>query len=303
MDNGSRTQTGSHENRRADGRLAPRRAATETMRLRRLDLPLADYITETAKQMRCRSKAIRRDFAMHKGAAGDNREELVVRFLADHLPKRFGVRRGFAVSPDDVVSKQADVLVVDHLDNALIHPTASHELWPVEAVYALVEVKTALSPRDLQDAVKKCQRFKQLKRRFIGGRDQRIDKSLFVIWSFDGPRAETIKENLFEAVRDVPFVERPDFVVDLNGLVATSGNYLAISKLGQPNSKHRRELEAKHGGDLSSLLPDPVQALDAGENSLLVWYVWFDSWLRHAGTRRSDPVAYLPPKQHFGRII
>ena len=266
-------------------------------------MSLVDYINDTAKEMRHRSEAIRSDFAMHKGAAEDNREDLVVKFLADHLPKRFGVRHGFAISLDDGVSKQADVLVVDHLNNAPLHPTASHELWPVEAVYALVEVKTELSPRDLQDAVKKCQRFKQLNRRFVGAGDQRIEESLFVIWSFDGAGAETIKENLVEAVRDVPVVERPDFVVDLNGLVATSGSYLAISKLGQPNSEHRRGLEAKHGGDLSGLLPDPIQALDVGANSLLVWYVWFDSWLRHAGARRCDPVAYLPPEQHFGRTL
>ena len=264
---------------------------------------LVDYVADTAKEMRRKSEAIRRDFAMHKGAAGENREDLVVKFLRDHLPTRFGVRHGFAMSLDDGVSKQADVLVVDHLSNAPLHPRASHELWPVEAVYALVEVKTALSPRDLQDAVKKCQCFKQLKRRFVGDGSQRIEDSLFVIWSFDGARAETIKENLVEAVRDVPVGERPDFVVDLNGLVATSGNYLAISRLGQPNSEHRRELEAKYGGDLSGLLPDPVQALDAGANSLLVWYVWFDSWLRHAGARRCDPVAYLPAGQRFGRRL
>ena len=262
-----------------------------------------NYITDTAKEMHRRSKAIRRDFATHKGAAGDNREDLVVKFLENHLPKRFGVRHGFAISLDDGVSKQADILVVDHLNNAPLHPGASHELWPVEAVYALVEVKTELSPRDLQDAVKKCQRFKQLNRRFVVADDQKIEKSLFVIWSFDGASAETIKENLVEAVRDVPAVERPDLVVDLNGLVAISGSYLAISKLGQPNSEHRRELEAKHGGDLSGLLPDPIQALDVGANSLLVWYVWFDSWLRLAGARRCNPVAYLPPEQHFGRTL
>ena len=49
-------------------------------------MSLVDYINDTAKEMRRRSEAIRRDFAMHKGAAGDNREDLVVKFLADHLP-------------------------------------------------------------------------------------------------------------------------------------------------------------------------------------------------------------------------
>ena len=45
--------------------------------------------------------------------------------LADQLPKRFGVRRGFAIALDGAVSQQADVLVIDHLNNAPIHPKYS----------------------------------------------------------------------------------------------------------------------------------------------------------------------------------
>lgn len=113
----------------------------------------------------------------------------------------------------------------------------------------------------------------------------------------------TIKGNLTDAVSDVPAEERPDLVVDLNGLVAHAGSYLAISTLGQPHSEHRNRLEERCGADLSLLLPDPIKAFDLGANALLAWYVWFDSWLRHAGTRRCDPVAYLPPAHHFGRRL
>ena len=260
-------------------------------------------MNETAEQMRLRSKSIQRAFAMHKGAVGDHRECLVKRFLTDHLAKRFGVRQGFAISLDGWMSNQADILVVDHENNAPLHARESHELWPVESVYAMVEVKTRLSPRYIRDAVEKCRRFKQLNRRFVNTDGQMIDESLFVIWSFDGAAAQTIKKNFVEAIRKVPARERPDLVVDLNGFVATSGGYLEISKLGQPNSKHRGELESKYGGDLLDLLPDPLQALDVGVNSLLVWYLWFDSWLRRAGTRQGDPMAYLPPGQSFGKEI
>ena len=266
-------------------------------------MSIADYMNDAAREMRRRSKAIRRDFAMHRGAAGDRREDLVTKFLEDHLPRRFGVRYGFAISSDGLVSNQADVLIVDQDNNAPLHPGSSHELWPVEAVYALVEVKTKLPPRDLRDAVDKCRRFRQLRRRFVCDSSQKIKESLFVIWSFDGAKPKTISGNLMSVVSDVPAHERPDFVVDLNGFVAMSGNYLEISRLGQPNSDHRNRLEEQHGPDLSVLLPNPIRAFDFADNSLLVWYVWFDSWLRHAGTRRCDPVAYLPPTQHFGNEI
>ena len=120
-----------------------------------------------------------------------------------------------------------------------------------------------------------------------------------MIWSFDGPAPTTVADNLAAALRGVPADERPDLVIDLSGLVAEAGSYLEVSKLGQPNSKYRNQLEARHGPDLSELLPDPIEAFDAGADALLTWYVWFDSWLRRAGARRCDPVAYLPP-QHGG---
>lgn len=271
--------------------------------IRRFNLSIVEHMSETAEQMRGRSRAIRRAFAMHKGAAGDHRESLVQRFLEDHLPNRFGVRQGFAISLDDWVSNQADVLIVDHENNAPLHAGESHELWPVESVFALIEVKTELSPRDIRDAVEKCRQFKQLNRRFVNTDGQKIKESLFVIWSFDGAAAATIKSNLVKVFHEVPAVERPDFVIDLNGLVATSGSYLEISKLGQTDSPHRRELETKHSGDLLNLLPDSLEALDAGVNSLLVWYLWFDSWLRNAGTRHCDPLAYIPPERHFGKKL
>ena len=266
-------------------------------------MSIADYMNDAAKEMRRRSKAIRRDFAMHSGAAGDRREDLVTQFLENHLPRRFGVRSGFAISSDGWVSNQADVLVVDQDNNAPLHPDSSHELWPVEAVYALIEVKTKLPPLELKDATAKCRRFKQLRRRFVIDSSQKIKESLFVIWSFDGAKPATITGNLTRVLSAVPAHERPDFVVDLNGFVAMAGNYLEISQLGVPNSDHRRLLEEKHGPDLSVLLPNPMRAFDFADNALLAWYVWFDSWLRHAGTRRCDPVTYLPPTKHFGNEI
>lgn len=150
-------------------------------------MPIADYMTDAAKEMRRRSEAIRRDFAIHRGAAGDRREDLVTNFLEHHLPKRFGVRRGFAISSDGWASKQADVLVVDQDNNAPLHPASSHELWPVEAVYALVEVKTRLPPRELKDAVDKCRHFKRLCRRFVDDGSQRVKESLFAFGPLMAP--------------------------------------------------------------------------------------------------------------------
>lgn len=263
-----------------------------------------DYFSDVAKEMRARSTSIRRDFATHRGSAGRNREDLVSRFLIEHLPKAFLVENGLVISASGAFSNQADVVIVDHLNNAPLHASRPEKLWPAEAVYALFEVKTLLSPSELADAVAKCRRFKSLERHFSeSASTQRISSSLFILWAYDSPSSETAKENIIAAFQPVPPAERPDFVIVPDRLVAISGEYMELCKLGHPTSQHRQALHKHHGPDLGSLLPECAEVNDFGEDSLLAWYVWFDSWLRRAGSRSADPLRYLPPIKNWGRRV
>jgi hypothetical protein len=257
-------------------------------------MTLPGYLADVARELSIRSAAIRRDFATHRLSAGENRQDLVEQFLDQHLPKRYGVSTGLVFTNDGLFSNQADLIVVDHLNNAPLYGTSRNKLWPVEAVYALAEVKTSISPSDIQDAVAKGRRFKTLRREFLEGTvGQHIRDSLFVIWSFDSPNPEVVKTNLLRALEEVPIAEQPDLVVVPDRLVAHAGTYLQLAKLGQPGSTHRRQLEAQHGPTLSSLKLDPVEVYNLGENSLMAWYLWFDSWLRRAGPRLTDPAKAL----------
>lgn len=127
---------------------------------------LPEYLSDVARDMRAKSAAIRRDFASHRLSAGENREDLVAEFLTNHLPRKFGVSSGIVISHDGLFSNQADLVVVDEQNNAPLYGATRNKLWPVEAVYALVEVKTTLSPSDLADAIAKGRKFKSLKRSF-----------------------------------------------------------------------------------------------------------------------------------------
>ncbi len=108
-------------------------------------MTIAEYMEDIAEDMRLKSAAIRRDFAKHRPSAGSNREDLVEKFLVNHLPKRFGVSTGLIISHDEKFSNQADLVVVDNQNNAPLYPESSSKLWPVESVYALIEVKTQLN--------------------------------------------------------------------------------------------------------------------------------------------------------------
>lgn len=264
---------------------------------------LPEYLADVAREMKARSSAIRRDFASHRLSAGENREDLVAEFLKEHFPMRFGINSGMIISHHGVFSNQADLIVVDALNNAPLYAASRNQLWPAEAVYALVEVKTALGLAELRDAVNNGQRFKSLQRKFCeAGQNQRIRESLFVIWSFESARPGTLKQNLIQALEEVPRVEQPDLIVVPDRLVARAGSYLELSKLGQPGSPYRTQLHAAHGASVDALIPEVVEIGEMGENALLAWYVWFDSWLRQAGPRLSDPKEYLSPAI-YGRVV
>ena len=267
-------------------------------------MTLDEYMRDVAQEMNRKSTSIRRDFATHRISAGTNREEIVAAFLREHLPQRFGVGTGLIISHNGVFSREADLIIYDRPNNSPLYPSIQKKLWPVEGIYALLEIKTQLTPRDLQDAIDKVRKFKSLERKFrITNVPQHISDSLAIIWSFDAPDPQTLKGNLHTACSSVPVSERPDFVVVPDSIVAKSGRYLELSKLGQENSTYRRNLQEQYGPDLSVLLPEIVEMDDLGENALVAWYIWFDSWLRQAGHRVGDLSNYLTNEYVFGKRI
>ncbi|SOD17256.1 DUF6602 domain-containing protein [Nitrosomonas ureae] len=253
-----------------------------------------DYLADVTREMAAKSNAIRRDFATHRLSGGENREHLVTDFLSSHLPGRFGVSSGLIVSPIGQFSNQADVVVVDGQNNSPLYGASRVRLWPVESVYALIEVKTTLSPAELTDSVSKCQRFKKLERRFCETSDLKLKESLFVVWAFECPAIDTIRQNILSALDDIPREHQPDLFIVPGRIAARSGSYFELSRLGQIGSPYRIDLLAKHGNELTSLIPGLAEVDEFGDSALLAWYVWFDSWLRRAGTRMNVPLAYLP---------
>lgn len=258
----------------------------------------ADYLTSVTEEMKLKSARIKAGFKTHNLSAGENREDLVKHFLCGHLPQRFSVSSGLILSSDGVFSNQADLIIADGFHNSPLYAKQSNELWPIEAVYSLIEVKTTLDRPSLEDAIKKGRNFKKLPRQFLDVTPMKITDSLFIIWGYSSTAPETLKENLEELLREVPTTEQPDLIIIPGEMVVQAGTYRELTKLGQPASEHRQKLEKQYGGDLTQLLKGQVDVWLYKENSLLTWYIWLDSWLRRAGGRFTDPVRYIPPNIH-----
>jgi hypothetical protein len=269
-------------------------------------MDIHEYFADISEELKRKSDRVRKGFASHRPSAGENREEIIGDdLLRPYLPKTFGVGTGLVLSSSGELSKQADLLVVNQSWNAPLYPTGANQIWLVEAVYALIEVKTSLSPSTLEDAFEKCRRFKTLPRQFDDGPDvrPRIGDSLFVLWAFDGPSPETAKENIVAALEGVPRDEQPDIVVVLNSIIATAGRYRELVKIGQEGSPYRQQVMGQSGWDIDRAMGEPVEVMNLGPNTLLAFIMWLTSWLKQAGPRSAPLLTAYMPDRIWGHLI
>lgn len=255
---------------------------------------LAKHIKARSDQMLAESKEIREAYSTHNSSAGSKREGLAIKFLRTYLPRKFHVTSGFAIDSDGIMSKQSDILIVDDMSNVAFFPSSNneHEQWPVESVYAVIEVKTMLDNKALSDAIEKCVAFKSMKRVFLSkdnlGLEQRIKDSLFCIFAFDSPNLKTTIINLIEQTQGVDPEHHPDLIVVLNKVVLQGGSYYDIIKNGQMGSEHRKQVEERG---------TPKAQGNFGyrptHHSLLSWFTWLNSWLAYAGSRTADQTKYI----------
>jgi len=265
---------------------------------------LHKYFKDISSELERKSQSVREYFKTHKPSAGTNREGMVASFLEEYLPDKYAISSGLILSKDGDFSNQADIIVADKMSNAPLFGEDNEKIWLAEAVYSLIEVKTQLTPSTLRDSLDKCQRFKSLPREYASdfGR-QNIKESLFILWAFEGPSPEKIKENVELELAKIPRVKQPDFIVVPGSTLVRAGHYYELSKLGQENSQHRAQKLTEFGGNVNLALGSGFEVNELKENTLLAWLVWYSSWLHAAGERRAALNSYVPQDLIWGRVV
>jgi len=83
----------------------------------------------------------------HSGERGSNDEQRLISFIKQILPQRFGVGTGFIVNSTSqgLTSKQNDIIIADEYFNSPLHRELSAQVYPIETVYAIIEVKGTIS--------------------------------------------------------------------------------------------------------------------------------------------------------------
>lgn len=114
------------------------------------------------------SRKMRADFDLsaqikHSGSKGTVRENILRNFLSEgRLPSKYGLGSGEVVGRVRDTSRQCDVIVYDKLNGLTLLYDDSIQVFPIDCVYGIIEVKSTISKAEFFDALEKIKAFKAM---------------------------------------------------------------------------------------------------------------------------------------------
>lgn len=99
----------------------------------------------------------------HTGLKGGAREDHVRNFLRSVLPSRFGVAKGEIVNADGLRSCECEVIIYNALEGHSVIQSQDIHVFPAEYVFAVVEVKSSLDGREIDDCLQKARTIKAIR--------------------------------------------------------------------------------------------------------------------------------------------
>ena len=244
------------------------------------------------------AKRLRQEFAElstvpHNALKGSEAEELVRRFLREHIPKRFDVASGFVMDPEDTVSRQTDVLVYDAFNCPVYRASENAGIFPSDNVAAVVEVKIRLTRERLREAFQNIAETKSLKKRDAREPRGHIRAQTYgCIFAFDSDLSlETISEIYAELVKEFGIGAHPDLMVLLDKAVFSLAANIPGTREWATASIEGLGGAAGEGGHLAvSYATTAEESLDYFLRLLLANLMIFRSVLDHPGFDfRSSP--------------
>jgi len=214
-------------------------------------MKVSDVFDDFAERMRA-DLQLARSTLSHPGAKGTAFEESVRAFLRKHFPPAFEVSTGFVVDSTGAISRQIDVIVSDANRTPVFYQAGELRVVPVEAVYAVIEVKARIDATSIADVWPNLESVKKLeKRAFYGamGEYQVVQEAYGKTWSvppvhyflFAFESGDLMK--IAEAIRDysdgkrLPAWERLATVCVLDaGIITNEVGGGKIDALPQPGS-------------------------------------------------------------------
>lgn len=154
----------------------------------------------------------------HMGVQGDMREDYLKDFLQKHLPMRYGIGSGVIVGPEsELQSRQLDIVLYDHMNCPVLYATEREQIFPVEFVYGVIEVKSCLSKQKLQEGFWNIVSAKQRMEKSSLDRTGNSRDIFGAIFAYDlsDNSLDSLKRNLNELEQNIEPYLWPDLIVVL----------------------------------------------------------------------------------------
>src|SRR5438132_165434 len=87
----------------------------------------------------------------HSGEMGREHEVALQRLLEGFLPTQYGLGTGQLIDAQDGYSQQTDIVIFDQHTHPRVLSQTTPLLFPVETVYACIEVKALMRTQDIDD--------------------------------------------------------------------------------------------------------------------------------------------------------
>ena len=148
----------------------------------------------------------------HPGVKGDFREDSLVKFLEDgKLPQKYGIGSGLIVSPSEQESNQSDLIIYDRHKCPAWMFSERVQVFPIEGIYGIIEVKSRLSKANLLDGLAKIERLRSM----VPKRTNLFPFGMTFGYHLDGNSLDSLKQNLIDYQKEKPTLFRPNLVVVL----------------------------------------------------------------------------------------
>lgn len=181
------------------------------------------------------SKKMNADFesskdVRHNLGKGVNRENILKNYLSDILPEKFSLGKGEIFNSLGDHSPESDIVIFDKTVCPKLLYDEDHALFPAEVVYGVLQVKSSLTSKDLEDAYKNIVKIKKIfghqgNFQYTNGVGMYVGmsspKPLGIIVAFEEKRSnEAVVEQLKTLDNELEDLNmRPDFVVILNDCI------------------------------------------------------------------------------------
>lgn len=132
-----------------------------------VDVKLKKFVSEYGNVCKLFENTDVKNNLIHPGEYGMYKERLMSEMFKYTLPQRYSCGTGFVINTDKEITTQCDIVLYD-AENAPFLEVDSGRFFPQEVVYAIGEIKSKLTKRQLFDALIKLAKSKQIRKRFSG---------------------------------------------------------------------------------------------------------------------------------------